>query len=197
MDTLGALALATGPPTDQLMRKHPVGRREPLITNIMWRNVIAQALFQVIVLLTLTFKGNDILKLKHYKTGRADLVRNTVIFNAFVFCQIFNEFNSRKPDQKNIFEGLLSSHLFIGIISITLVLQVLIVEFAGKIASTTPLDWEKWIVCIVIGFISWPLAAIAKFIPVPEKPFLDYCYCSPRKSTSGHGSSSHRKAEVD
>jgi len=27
MDTLGALALATEPPTDQLMRRPPVGRR--------------------------------------------------------------------------------------------------------------------------------------------------------------------------
>jgi hypothetical protein len=32
-------------------------------------------------------------------------------------------------------------------------LQVLIVEFAGKIASITPLNWKKWIICIVIGFI--------------------------------------------
>ncbi|KAK3435377.1 hypothetical protein EUGRSUZ_C00094 [Eucalyptus grandis] len=42
MDTLGALALATEPPTDHLMHRHPVGRREPLITNIMWRNLLIQ-----------------------------------------------------------------------------------------------------------------------------------------------------------
>jgi hypothetical protein len=47
-----------------------------------------QALYQVTVLLILTFKGNDILNLKHDNTGRADKVRNTVIFNAFVFCQV-------------------------------------------------------------------------------------------------------------
>ncbi|MFS8002246.1 putative P-type Ca(2+) transporter [Helianthus anomalus] len=50
MDTLGALALATEPPTDQLMDHHPVGHRELLITNIMWRNVLVQALYQVSVL---------------------------------------------------------------------------------------------------------------------------------------------------
>eukprot|EP00253_Pinus_taeda_P001311 PITA_01311 len=187
MDTLGALALATESPTDRLMRQPPVGRSEPLITKNMWRNVIAQALFQVTVLLIFTFKGNDILKLKKYSTGQADKVRNTVIFNAFVFCQIFNEFNSRKPDQKNIFEGLFSSHLFIAIISITLVLQVLIVEFAGKFASTTPLDWKKWILCIVIGFLSWPLAAIAKFIPMD--------HFGRKKSSSEHGAASDGRAE--
>ncbi|XP_057987929.1 calcium-transporting ATPase 8, plasma membrane-type isoform X2 [Hevea brasiliensis] len=42
MDTLGALALATEPPTDHLMHRPPVGRREPLITNIMWRNLLIQ-----------------------------------------------------------------------------------------------------------------------------------------------------------
>lgn len=42
MDTLGALALATEPPTDDLMEKTPVGRKEPLITNIMWRNLFGQ-----------------------------------------------------------------------------------------------------------------------------------------------------------
>eukprot|EP00253_Pinus_taeda_P025991 PITA_25991 len=193
MDTLGALALATESPTDRLMYQPPVERSASLITKNMWRNVIAQALFQVTVLLIFTFKGNDILKLKHDSTGRADKVRNTVIFNAFVFCQIFNEFNSRKPDRKNIFEGLFSSYLFIGIISITLVIQVLMVEYAGKIASTTPLDWKKWILCIVIGFISWPVAAIAKFIPVAA--ILDYF--GRMKCSSEHTSNSGRRVEVN
>ncbi|KAF3943318.1 hypothetical protein CMV_030111 [Castanea mollissima] len=60
MDTLGALALATEKPTEELMTKPPVGRTEPLITNIMWRNLLAQALYQIIILLTLQFKGESI-----------------------------------------------------------------------------------------------------------------------------------------
>ncbi|KAA8548700.1 hypothetical protein F0562_000384 [Nyssa sinensis] len=60
MDTLGALALATEQPTNELMEKPPVGRTEPLITNIMWRNLLAQALYQIAVLLTLQFKGESI-----------------------------------------------------------------------------------------------------------------------------------------
>ncbi|KAM3683405.1 hypothetical protein ACJW31_12G144900 [Castanea mollissima] len=48
MDTLGALALATEKPTNDLMSKPPVGRSEPLITKIMWRNLMAQAMYQVI-----------------------------------------------------------------------------------------------------------------------------------------------------
>ena len=69
----------------------------------IFRNIIAQSLYQVTVLLILTFKGKDILKLKHDNTGHAVTVRNTVNFNAFVFCQIFNEFNSREPDLSDNF----------------------------------------------------------------------------------------------
>ncbi|XVE81694.1 hypothetical protein DITRI_Ditri15bG0086100 [Diplodiscus trichospermus] len=60
MDTLGALALATERPTKELMEKPPIGRTEPLITNIMWRNLQAQALYQIAVLLTLQFSGESI-----------------------------------------------------------------------------------------------------------------------------------------
>uniref|UniRef100_A0A0V0I502 Putative ovule protein n=1 Tax=Solanum chacoense TaxID=4108 RepID=A0A0V0I502_SOLCH len=51
MDTLGALALATERPSSDLMNKKPVGRTKPLITGVMWRNLLAQALYQVTVLL--------------------------------------------------------------------------------------------------------------------------------------------------
>ncbi|CAA2985902.1 calcium-transporting ATPase 13, plasma membrane-type [Olea europaea subsp. europaea] len=57
MDTLGALALAMEKPAMELMEKSHVGRKEPHITNVMWRNLLAQALYWIVVLLTLQFKG--------------------------------------------------------------------------------------------------------------------------------------------
>ncbi|KAE8660295.1 Calcium-transporting ATPase 8, plasma membrane-type [Hibiscus syriacus] len=170
MDTLGALALATEPPTDHLMHRPPVGRREPLITNIMWRNLLIQAVYQVTVLLILNFDGKKILHLEHQSSEHATREKNTLIFNAFVLCQIFNEFNARKPDEVNIFRGLSKNYLFIGIVAITVILQAVIVEFLGKFAKTVQLSWQLWLVSVAIGFISWPLALIGKFIPVPEKP---------------------------
>ncbi|KAL7263411.1 hypothetical protein ACSBR1_001555 [Camellia fascicularis] len=171
MDTLGALALATEPPTDHLMDRPPVGRREPLITNIMWRNLLIQALYQVTVLLILNFQGRSILNLKHYNIDHATKVKNTLIFNAFVFCQIFNEFNARKPDQFNVFKGVTKNYLFMGIVGLTLVFQILIIMFLGKFTSTVRLSWKLWLISVVIGLISWPLAVVGKFIPVPERPF--------------------------
>ncbi|GLT64402.1 hypothetical protein SLA2020_369010 [Shorea laevis] len=179
MDTLGALALATEPPTDHLMLRTPVGRREPLITNIMWRNLLIQAMYQVTVLLVLNFRGESLLlHLEHDYANKAREVKNevkkTLIFNSFVLCQIFNEFNARKPEEQNIFEGFTRNYLFMGIVSITVLLQVIMVEFLGNFASTVKLSWKLWLVSIAIGFISWPLAFIGKFIPVPQTPFGKY-----------------------
>ncbi|KAI4335340.1 hypothetical protein L6164_013994 [Bauhinia variegata] len=168
MDTLGALALATEPPTNHLMDRPPVGRREPLITNIMWRNLLIQAMYQVSVLLVLNFRGRSILGLEHDANDHAIKVKNTLIFNAFVLCQVFNEFNARKPDEYNIFKGVRKNYLFVGIVGITVVLQIIIIEFLGKFTSTVRLNWKQWIICVVIGFISWPLAVLGKLIPVPK-----------------------------
>ncbi|GAA0151218.1 primary active transporter [Lithospermum erythrorhizon] len=174
MDTLGALALATEPPTDHLMHRPPVGRRELLVTNIIWRNLFIQALYQVSVLLVLHFYGKSILKL--HQGGREDetIVKNSVIFNAFVLCQIFNEFNARKPDEINVFNGVTKNKLFMGIVGGTLILQILIMEFLGKFTTSVRLEWHLWLVCLAIAFLSWPLAALGKFIPVPETPLAKF-----------------------
>ncbi|KAL4289056.1 hypothetical protein AHAS_Ahas19G0348000 [Arachis hypogaea] len=105
MDTLGALALATEPPTDHLM-----------------------AMYQVSVLLVLNFRGRSILGLTHDKNDHAIKVKNTLIFNAFVLSQI------------------------------------------REFTSTVRLNWKQWLISVIIGFISWPLAVVGKLIPVPNTP---------------------------
>ncbi|XP_057438619.1 calcium-transporting ATPase 12, plasma membrane-type [Lotus japonicus] len=165
MDTLGALALATERPTKELMQKKPIGRTEPLITKIMWRNLLAQALYQIAVLLVFQFYGKSIFNVSKE-------VKNTLIFNTFVLCQVFNEFNSRSMEKLNVFEGILKNHLFLGIVGITIVLQVLMVELLRKFADTERLNWEQWGICIGIAAVSWPIAWLTKLTPVPSKLFF-------------------------
>ncbi|KAI3760123.1 hypothetical protein L1987_50513 [Smallanthus sonchifolius] len=167
MDTLGALALATERPTKELLNKPPVGRVEPLITNIMWRNLLAQAMFQITVLLTFQFKGKAIFNVN-------ERVKNTIIFNTFVLCQVFNEFNSRKLEKRNIFEGIHKNRLFVGIIGITIILQIVMVEFLKNFADTERLNGVQWGICVGIAALSWPIGWLMKLIPVPDKPFLSY-----------------------
>ncbi|GAB2210182.1 hypothetical protein Droror1_Dr00015442, partial [Drosera rotundifolia] len=163
MDTLGALALATENPTKELMDKKP----EPLITNIMWRNIAAQAAYQVTVLLTLQFKGESMFSVD-------TAVKDTLLFNTFVLCQVFNEFNARKLEKENVFKGIHRNKLFLAIIGITIVLQVVMVEFLKRFAGTERLNWEQWGVCLGLASASWPIGWIVKRIPVPERPIFSY-----------------------
>ncbi|XP_057737718.1 calcium-transporting ATPase 8, plasma membrane-type-like isoform X4 [Arachis stenosperma] len=169
MDTLGALALATEQPTNLLMNLPPVGRREPLISNTMWRNILIQVVYQVSVLLALNFQGS-IPGFTHDATDHGIKLKKTLIFDAFVLCQILNEFNARKLDEFNIFKGVTRNYLFMGIIGLTVVLQFIIIEFLGKFTSTVRLNWKQWFICVIIGFISWPLGCLGKLIPVPDTP---------------------------
>lgn len=163
MDTLGALALATEPPNDEMMKRPPVGRGESFITKVMWRNIIGQSIYQLIVLGVLMFGGETFLNIKG---ADSKTVINTLIFNSFVFCQVFNEVNSREMEKINVFRGLLSNWVFIGVISATVVFQVVIIEFLGTFASTVPLSWEHWLVSVGLGSISLIIGAILKCIPV-------------------------------
>ncbi|KAK3025260.1 hypothetical protein RJ639_044502, partial [Escallonia herrerae] len=115
MDTLGALALATEPPNDGLMKRPPVGRNVNFITRIMWRNIIGQSIYQLAVLGVLTFDGKRLFKLNG--SDSTDVL-NTFIFNTFVFCQVFNEINSRDMEKINIFCGIFSTSVSIGAVSL-------------------------------------------------------------------------------
>lgn len=85
MDTLGALALATEPPNDALMKRAPVGRQGNFISNVMWRNIFGQSLYQFVVIWLLQSKGKSFYELDE---DNSDLILNTLIFNSFVFCQV-------------------------------------------------------------------------------------------------------------
>ncbi|KNA14961.1 hypothetical protein SOVF_102590 [Spinacia oleracea] len=191
MDTLGALALATERPTKELLDKPPVGRTAPLITNIMWRNLLCQALYQITVLLILQFRGRSIFNVSTDK-------KNTLIFNTFVLCQIFNEFNSRRMEKQNIFEGIHKTPLFLGIVVIEVILQVVMVEFLKNFANTVNLNWKEWAACIVISFVTWPIGFLVKLIPVPEEPIfrtLGKFISKARKSKARN--SIHRDASLE
>ncbi|KOM55234.1 hypothetical protein LR48_Vigan10g112600 [Vigna angularis] len=74
-------------------------------------------------------------------------VKNTIIFNSFVLYQVFNEFNARELEKKNIFKGLGKNRLFIVIVSLIVVLQLVMVEFLKEFANIERLTWEQWRVC--------------------------------------------------
>ncbi|CAI5493875.1 unnamed protein product [Closterium sp. Naga37s-1] len=180
-DTLGALALATEPPSDKLLEQPPVGRSQELVSAAMWRNIIGQTVYQLSLLCVLWFKGMELLQLpgppgvprviakggEEISEGEKQLV--TIIFSSFVFMQIFNQLNSRKLEEWNVFEGLLVNRLFILIVSIELSVQVLLVELLGKFAGCVRLTLLQWALCFALGAGCVPFGMLSKLIPLPGK----------------------------
>ncbi|KAK3029791.1 hypothetical protein RJ639_038233 [Escallonia herrerae] len=163
MDTLGALALATEPPNDELMKRQPVGRKGNFISNVMWRNILGQSLYQFNVIWYLQTAGKAALRLDGLDSN---LILNTVIFNSFVFCQVFNEISSREMEEINVFKGILKNYVFVAVLTCTVLFQIIIIEFLGSFASTHPLTLQQWFLSITIGFLGMPIAAALKMIPV-------------------------------
>jgi len=60
MDTFAALALATEPPSNDLLNRPPQSRNETIVSPTMWRNILGQAVYQIGWLLALLFEGKNI-----------------------------------------------------------------------------------------------------------------------------------------
>ena len=157
MDSLASLALASEPPVEELLQKPPVNRTDSMITKHMWANMLGQASYQVTVVMVLLFAGPDLLDVEagHRVEDRDEnSVHYTIIFNAFVWMQLFNEINCRKlKGEFNVFTGMFRNPLFCGILIVTAGLQVLIVQ-CGSLAfrvADDGLDLDYWILCLVLG----------------------------------------------
>lgn len=102
MDTFAALALATDPATRKLLDRKPDRRTAPLFTVEMGKMIIGQALYQTFIVLLLHFAGPGFFDKEH-----DDAQLSSLVFNVFVFCQIFNSVNCRTIDGSfNVFAGI-------------------------------------------------------------------------------------------
>ncbi|KAL2841861.1 hypothetical protein BJY01DRAFT_217092 [Aspergillus pseudoustus] len=160
MDSLAALALATDPPTEEILDRKPIKGGAPLISTTMWKMIIGQSVFQLIVTLILHFGPRE--GFLNYP----DDVRRSIVFNCFVWMQIFNEFNNRRLDNKfNIFTGLHRNWFFIGINFIMVGCQIIISFFGGSAFSIVRIHNEQWAIVILVAAISLPWAVVVRIFP--------------------------------
>ncbi|KAL6200874.1 hypothetical protein ACLB2K_024589 [Fragaria x ananassa] len=152
---LGGLALLLEPPTEELMKKAPIKRNESLISKPMWRNIVSQALYQTAILVTFQYKGRSI-------PGISKKVSESIVFNSFVLCQVFNQVNSRELEKKNVFRGIFRNLWFWMAVVATLTLQVAFVEVAHIVVGNARLNWAQWGICLLIGMVSWAIDLAVK-----------------------------------
>lgn len=130
MDTFAALALATEPANDAVMKDKPRSPKAFIITKQMWYEIFGVGIIFFIFLVTLLY---------------TKAVSLTEFFTIFVLLQWWNLFNARVFGQRrSIFDGLLKNPAFAGIALVILVGQFLIVQYGGAMFRTEPLSMETW-----------------------------------------------------
>ncbi|KAI2952848.1 hypothetical protein CBS147321_580 [Aspergillus niger] len=165
MDTFAALALATDAPTEKILNRKPVPKSASLFTVIMWKMILGQALYQLAITFMLYFGGNHIIG-SRLGTEDPQTVLNTIVFNTFVWMQIFNEFNNRRLDNKfNIFEGMFRNYWFLGINCIMVGGQIMIIFVGGEAFGVTRLDGIQWAICIICALGCLPWAVVLRTVP--------------------------------
>jgi Ca2+-transporting ATPase len=170
MDTFAALALATDPATESLLYRKPDKKTAPLFSVDMYKQILFQSVYQILVILIFHYLGKQILGIPDVtdtlKKEHNTVYVKTLVFNAFVFAQIFNSVNCRRLDRKlNIFEGITKNRYFIAITLIEIAVQILIVFVGGRAFQVTPLHGREWGISIALGVVSIPLGALIRLLP--------------------------------
>ncbi|KAJ5295500.1 hypothetical protein PENANT_c001G03338 [Penicillium antarcticum] len=169
-DTLAALALATDPPPRRILDRKPEPTSTPLITPNMWKMIIGQSIYQMVVTLVLYFAGAAIFS---YHGEHQTSQLQTAVFNTYVWMQIFNMYNNRQIERSfNLIEGIHRNYLFIVITSVMMGAQILIMFVGGQAFSITRLTGDQWAYSLVLGFISIPVGFVLQAVPtvIVEKP---------------------------
>uniref|UniRef100_A0A8B9HLS8 Calcium-transporting ATPase n=1 Tax=Astyanax mexicanus TaxID=7994 RepID=A0A8B9HLS8_ASTMX len=182
MDTFASLALATEPPTESLLLRKPYGRNKPLISRTMMKNILGHAIYQLTIIFTLLFAGEQIFDIDSGRNAPLHAPPSehyTIVFNTFVMMQLFNEINARKiHGERNVFDGIFNNLIFCSIVFGTFLIQIVIVQFGGKPFSCVGLSIEQWLWCVFLGFGCLLWGQLITTIPTSRLKFL---------MTAGHG----------
>ncbi|PVU94582.1 hypothetical protein BB561_002417 [Smittium simulii] len=165
MDTFAALALASDPPTLDLINRYPEKKNSPILNASMWKNIIGMAIYQIAMTFITLYVSSKFFKL-NYNDEKDFPILRSMAFNSFVWMQLFNEINSRVLGPVvNCFKGLTKNNFFMVILIGSAIVQVIIVEYANVIFQTRKLTAAQWAYCIIVGFIALPVGLITRLFP--------------------------------
>ncbi|NDV82198.1 calcium-translocating P-type ATPase, PMCA-type [Bacteroides sp. 51] len=158
MDTFAALALASIPPNESVMKDKPRRSTDFIITKPMGYNIIGVGLAFLIALMGMIFYYNNA------EGGMTDQ-RLTIFFTFFVMLQFWNMFNARVfGTTDSAFKGLSKSYGMELVCLAILGGQFLIVQFGGAVFRTEPLDWKTWLIIIAVSSVVLWVGEIVRLI---------------------------------
>lgn len=155
MDTFAAMALASLPPTIEVMREAPRNQRDFIVNRPMWQGILGGGVaFTVLLIgLLLLFQRYDVTDLLHGWTVQDDhtltAYEESLFFTIFVFLQFWNMFNAKAfSTGHSAFHDFGGSRSFLLVALLILLGQVLIVSFGGEMFNVTALGLSDWLVII-------------------------------------------------
>ena len=139
MDTFAALALASLPPSREVMTERPRPQNAPIISPSMARGIVFCGItFFVLLFTMLIFFQNNASK-------GVDVHELTLFFTAFVMLQFWNLFNAKTLNSHHsTFRRLYADRGLLFVLLLILGGQWLIVTFGGRMFRTSPLSLGEW-----------------------------------------------------
>ena len=142
MDTFAAMALASLPPSREVMKDRPRSRDAFIITRPMtWGISVIGGLFFVVMSSMLWY---------FERVAGVDAQELTIFFTIFVMLQWWNLFNAKMLGScHSAFRRLWACRGFLLVLLLVLAGQWLIVTFGGNVFRTVPLTWQTWLTIIL------------------------------------------------
>lgn len=159
MDTFAAMALASLPPSERVMKRKPRNRNAFIIDKHMGSIILGVGgLFFVLLLVLLyLFQYAEVTRMSDFLSLEinqdfAELSRyeHSLFFSLFVWMQFWNMFNARAYETGRSAFHFKGASGFVSIALVIVLGQVLIVTFGGDMFSVVPLSVEDWIVTLVV-----------------------------------------------
>lgn len=151
MDTFAALALASLPPSREVMAEEPRKQTDFIISKPMAKGILLCSMLFFACSLALLFWCEN------SGTAGIDIHELTIFFTVFVMLQLWNLFNAKSfGSNHSAFHRIYADRGMLLVMLLILVGQWLIVSFGGKMFRTVPLTWQEWgMIIAVTSLVLW------------------------------------------
>ena len=147
MDTFAALALASLPPSHEVMKEKPRKASDFIINKSIGFGILFCGIVFFLVMFAL------LVYCERRGKGGVDVHELTMFFTTFVMIQFWNLFNAKAlMSHHTAFRHFLKDRGMILVLVLVLVGQWIIVTFGGEMFRTTPLSLHEWL--LIIGSTS-------------------------------------------
>ena len=147
MDTFAALALASLPPSHEVMKDKPRTASDFIINKRIGFGILFCGIVFFLVMFAL------LVYCERRGKGGVDVHELTMFFTTFVMIQFWNLFNAKAlMSHHTAFRHFLKDRGMILVLVLVLVGQWIIVTFGGEMFRTTPLSLHEWL--LIIGSTS-------------------------------------------